>query len=291
MAKAVKLVFGTFLVAGACGAQAAVVDLTVAGNSGTINGATYTQAQVSPGGTGVLGSFVRMQSQGNSTDEQAFNTTVMGSFDNIGGSPNNHEITVGGTGFIDLNGAAEGGEVMRFILDVNEPRGTGQNDTAPLITLSEVQIFLSRTPNQGAPASPADQALLSLADVYLVYQMDAGAGDNSVTLNAALSAGSGETDMYLDIPLIMFNSAFTAGGFNSILDKNNAYIYLYSRFAGAEGTFEEWAAADGLPLVEQPCNPEIEDCDGQEVPEPGALSLFAIGLGGAAVMARRRRKL
>lgn len=295
-------------------AQAAIFNLTGTGvASATVNGATVAREFVQPAGTGVLGSFVRLQSPGSTTAEEAYNTRDNGIFDNIGGDPNNHEITVGGVGFIDTNGATAGGEVMRFILDINE--GGGPNS---LVSLNEVQVFLTRTPNQPGPADPsptrpANGTLLNLLDLFLVYQMD-GNGNNRVDLDGDFSTpGSGVSDMFLDIPLSMFNTAFAAGGFITDADKNGAFIYLYSRFgtegggmvkgkfvaatgyaadaAGADAGFEEWAATDGAPICTVNCEPPCEvDCGPQELPEPGNIALFGIGILGAAVASRRRRR-
>ena len=73
---------------------------------------------------------------------QGYNTTVSGTYQNDGTNTFNHEITVGQVGLIDTTPGQAGGEVMRFLLDINQ---TGAN---PKISLDELQIFISTNPNQ-----------------------------------------------------------------------------------------------------------------------------------------------
>lgn len=265
-------------------AQATLLSLTTANSTGDINGATYTQVPSQSTGTGVIDPFVRIRD--NQPIVQGYNTTVSGTYQNDGTDVYNHQITVGQVGLIDLNGATPGGEVMRFLLDINQ---TGAN---PLLTLDEVQIFLSTTANQSIEPILADGALLPLANATTVYQMDAG-GDSSVELNYILNSGSGSGDMTLDIPLYMLTSAFAAGGYNTVEAQNGAFIYLYSRFGSVNGNndgFEEWAHFSGNPIGEEPCNPAIQDCGPRELPEPDSLALMSLGMLGAAYAANRSRR-
>lgn len=263
------------------GAQAAPLDLTTAGAFGTINGATYTQVPPQSTGSGVIDPFVRIRD--NQATVQAYNTRVSNTYQNDGTDTYNHEVTVGSIGFIDINGADAGGEVMRFLLDINQTKAN------PFLLLSEVQIFLSTSPNQSIEPVLGQGDLLPLALSALVYQMD-GAGDDGAQLNYALNSGSGSGDMTLDIPLSMFAGAFASLGLNDAVSQNGAYLYLYSRFEGNNDGFEEWAHYSGNPIGEEPCNPAVEDCGPREIPEPNSLILFSFGLIGAALAIKRGRQ-
>lgn len=265
-------------------ANAGLVDLSIVGASTTFNGATYTSATPPPTGSGVIGSFVRIDN--NNDIVQGYNTTVNDVYDTGSDDIFNRAITVGEIGFIDI----EGVKVMRFMLDINQ----NQSPNGRQLNLDEVQLYLSRTPNQAVEDSLIQAETIDFINSTLVYQMDSGLDNNGVTLNSGNSHGSGSADMFLDIPLSAFEAAFGLGGFATADAQNGAYIYLYSRFGSAPNEnnagYEEWAAIKGAPLVELPCDPRIDDCDGQDIPEPASLALLGIGLAGAAVISRRRRK-
>jgi hypothetical protein len=278
---------GTVSLLYCCGAHATILDLTTLNASGDINFAKYTQTTGGPAGSGVLDTFSRIQAKKDDGGvEEGYNTNLNGQLDNKDGGFT-HVIKVEQIGFV----AGVGGQVMRFILDIAEPIPENKNADKRFLNLDEVQIFISTNGMQASLPSPGT-GLLALASSWLVYRMDGGiGGDNTVVLNAANASGNGQYDMTLDIPISMFDSAFLAGGFSTAAAKNGAFLYLYSRFGSdpyaAEGSFEEWAGFKGAKLVEPPCT---SNCGGQEVPEPGGISLLAVGLVAVAVSVRRRRK-
>ncbi len=267
------------------GAQAGEINLTGGiGVSGVINGATYTTVDAQPTGTGYIDSFVRVR-DANSSTVQGYNTTVAKTYQNDGAENFNHQITVGEIGFLDLNGPdTDGGVVMRFLLDINQ---TGAN---PLLLLSEVQIFLSLTPNQSNEDALANGELAHLTDSALVYQMDAFDLSNGALLNYDLNGGSGSGDMILDIPIEMFGSAFLALGLNTEDLQNGAFLYLYSRFERNNDGYEEWTHFQGEGIGEPPCDPNVEDCGPNFIPEPNSMLLFGLGLLGSAIAVRRGRR-
>jgi hypothetical protein len=259
------------------------LDLTTTGATGVINTGTYTQVPPQPTGSGVLGSFVRISD--NASLIQAYNTTVNNVYQNDSSNTFNHAVTVGQIGFTTVGTDT----FMRFLLDINQ---TGTN---PLISLDEVQIYISTVPDQSIEPVLGQADTLALGTK--VYQMDTPTSNNGVLLNFALNSGSGSGDMFLDIPLALFTAAFTAGGadFDTTAEQNGAYIYLYSRFGeragyGNNDGYEEWSFIRGAPIggpcVPTPGNP----CGGppQETPEPGTLAILATGLIGLAYFRRRR---
>jgi hypothetical protein len=110
-----------------------------------------------------------------------------------------------------------------------------------MLSLDDLKIYVSDS-NTLTGFDPTTGQLGSAAPIF---DLSAGGTTNSVTLNAALSHGSGSSDMVLFLPDSLFTSA--AG-----VTSANPYVYLYSKFGvnfGANAGFEEWAPGHGkIPL-------------------------------------------
>lgn len=272
--------------AASCGGTPPTYDLTVAGNSCVINGATFTQVAPQSTGTGVIDSINRIQHTGT---EQGYNTTA-NVFNNLGGNTYNHAVTVGQVGFIDLG---SNNVVMRFLLDINQQNSITQGHNNALLNLDEVQLFVSTVSNPNV--TTFSSGVLDVPSSKLAYRMDAGT-DNTVVLNYALNPGSGAGDMTLDVAQSAITNALDAlyGGSSTTAQRNSAYVYIYSAFGSDPNTandgFEEWAHFSGNPYGEQPCVPTPQNnfCKPQEIPEPGALALVGLALGIAGGVSRRR---
>lgn len=284
-----KLVIAAALMGAAFAAQASTLDLT-AGGSGSIGVATFSTNTQQPTGTGVIDPFVQLGGP-NPAVKQGYNTIFNNVYDNTAPDNWNHAIRVGNIGFINLGTEEAPVMVMRFLLDINQ---TGDN---PLLTLDEVQLFVSTSPNQSIEPTLNTFDQLGLANSALVYQMDADPNDNAVLMNYNLNSGSGSGDIYMDIPLSAFELVFAQIGATTATEKNNAYIYLYSRMGEGEPNndgFEEWAAFTGSRLTDDECPPGSTDPDcvtpPQEIPEPASIAILGAGLLGMAI-ARRRRGL
>jgi len=213
------LVGATALTAGAAGARADIVDLTQ-NQTGTLNGALFQRTDFRPTGTGVINSFVRLQT--NNTVEQGYNTSGRPLPFDENNSPNfTRNLTFGEVPTVNVNGT----DYKAFLLDIN------QTGSSPLLSLDQVKIFASGT---GSQTTTNVNSLGTLR-----YDLDAG-GDNFVKLDYSLNTGSGSGDMFMLVPV----SAFGNTGANE-------FVYLFSRFGDNNANnagFEEWAIVSPVPL-------------------------------------------
>jgi uncharacterized repeat protein (TIGR01451 family) len=206
--------------------MAGTVDLTVAGSTGTIGGAVFTNQQ-SQAGTGIFDTFVQLQHNG---VEQGYNTDARAQFDEKSSLQFNHSILLADVPIVigdGSNGTQEGVVYREFLFDANEANGAGR-----LLSLDKLQIWQEEAGNltNFTPGSGFAGAHTN----YLAYDLDAG-GDHWVAINAGLSSGSGRGDMRVLIPDSYF-----------INDTAHRYVTLYSEFGlqggsyAASSGFEEW---------------------------------------------------
>jgi len=185
------------------------LDLTTSGASGTINGAYFAQGNYAAAGTGLIESFVRIQT--NQAVEQGYNTDARPLEFHENNSPQfTRSLLLADVPIVTLNGI----DYREFLLDINEANGRKS-----LLSLDTIEVYLAGEGDIGSYSE------LGAA----VFNLDAGA-DNGILLNAALNSGSGSGDMRAYIPDALF-----AGG---------DYVYLYSMFGEKyenDGGYEEWA--------------------------------------------------
>jgi len=223
-------------------------------DSGTINGAIFTTNVQRPTGSGVIDSFVRIQT--NNTVEKGYNTDGRPlQFDENNSATFTHSLALADLQATTISGVT----YYQFLLDIN------QNNSSPdnLLNLNQLQIYLGDAPDLLGFTSGTGFGTHS----SLVYNIDTGS-DNGILLDYNLNSGSGSGDMYAFIPTALFTGT-------------NKYVYLYSSF-GVPNTnndgYEEWAARIG------PNTPPA-------VPLPASLwgGLALLGFMGAAKIRSRRQ--
>jgi hypothetical protein len=252
------------------------LDLTptpVAPDSGeTINGAIYNQGAVLAG-TGVFPSFVQITNSGGpGGSKEGYNTTVNNVLNN--GSADEHNFAIKVSDLPIFTDPNTGKQYYSFFLDINE----ANNDTDKFLSLDELKIITSNTPNQSVQGVPSGT---------VQYDMQSGVdgSGNIVFLNFDNFEGSGKADLEVLIP---------------VFSTTDTYVYLYSKFGsvGVLGTsnqydvpagdygisdgFEEWA------LGRSDAGPP------QTVPGPAGLLLGFAGagsFGGFAGLSWLRRRL
>ncbi len=192
------------------------LDLSTRGSIGEINDAIFRQVDPQPTGTGVIDSFVRIQSIKGAV-QQGYNTDFRKvQFDENTSPQFTRSLTLSSIPVVTVGGV----QYREFLLDIN------QKASQPLLSLDELRLYVGGAGNLHG-YSPFDRTLSGL---NAVYDLDDG-GDNWILLNARLNQGSGKGDMLAYIP----DSLFTGGG---------DYVYLYSKFGvnrTSNSGFEEWA--------------------------------------------------
>lgn len=195
------------------------LDLTAHGAIGPINDAIFRQFDAQPTGTGVIDSFLRVQSikqevqQGYNTDHRSLQ------FDENKSPQFTRSVLLTALPVVDMGGI----KYRELLLDIN------QKASQPLLSVDELRIYMGNAPD----LSGYDTCSKQLAGHAPVYDLDAG-GDNWIKLDARLNQGSGKGDMLAYIP----DACFTGG----------SYVYLYSKFGvnySPNAGFEEWAAGKG----------------------------------------------
>jgi hypothetical protein len=193
------------------------LDLTTPSAVGQAGVAMFSQTEIQPTGCGVIHDFVRIQANGTGI-EQGYNSDARPvQFDEKQSPPFDHSLLLSDVPLVNI-----GGTLYREVL-----LGINQSSATPLLSLDQLQIFVSASPNLSGYSSGT---LAGLSPIY-----DLAATGQFVKLDARLSHGNGSGDMFLYVP----DSSFGPPG-------SNPYVYLYSRFGdtyAANGGFEQWAVA------------------------------------------------
>lgn len=203
---------GLMLCGLAAAADAATIDLTTAGATGTDGTAIFQQTAPQPTGTGVIDSFVRIEATGNADTEQGYNTDFRPVQFDEKTDIHTRSLLLSDVPIVNVGGV----DYRQFLLDINEPQGQNQST----LSMDDLELFLGN-------AGDLHNFPTFDGNATKIYSL----GDNVVLLDAAINPGSGIGDMFALIP----DSLFTGP---------NQFVYLYSHFgttAAAGGGFEEWS--------------------------------------------------
>jgi hypothetical protein len=240
-------------------AQAVQLNLTTQGSSGYVNNAFFQQiSNNEAAGTGVIKSFVRLDS--NNSTEQGYNTDYRSvQFDEKSDSNFTRSLLLKDVPIVKISGI----DYRQFILDINEPNSGNKSK----LTLDKLQIFLGNANNLTGYSANSNTTNFN-GKATKIFDLDTNSEDSSVLLKD-LNQGSGRYDLLTYIP----NAVFTG---------SNPYVYLYSKFTGNDGGFEEWAVRTPHYVAAPP--------GATRVPEPSttaALGLLAVG----AVKVLKKKRL
>jgi hypothetical protein len=240
------------------GATASAVTLNLGTTTdGFINDAYFSRTNLQPAGSGVINSFVRL----NSNDEvvDGYNASARPVMPDVNTSPTfTRDIQLSEVPLLALNGML----YYEFGLDIN------QSASSPWLSLDELQIYTRSSPLTQA-GTLAD---LTGSGAVLRYDLD-GAGESRILLDYSISGGgSGIADMFAYIP--QSNFAGVSG---------SEFVYLYSMFGATPGYennagFQEWFVRDGVGGPSR-------------VPDGGTtLLLLGAALGGLGLVRRKSSK-
>ncbi len=236
----------------------ATLDLTTSGSSGFLDDAYFTTTTTQPTGTGVINSFVRLQT--NNDVEQGYNTSGRPLLFDENNSPQfTRDLLLSDVPLVALpNQNNQTVQYRQFLLDINQSNcPTNKPDCGNnYLSLDNLNIYLGSTGGL-LKANPEDLGIP-------VFKLTSA----NIKLNYSLGHGSGSGDMFAYIP-----DAFFVG--------TNQHVYLYSKFgvqyANTAG-FEEWSVlgkkGGGTPPIEV-------------TPEPASMVLFGVGLLGAALAKKK----
>src|SRR2546422_1004965 len=175
-------------------------DLFTQFSSCTINNAIYNQVDPQPTGSGVIDSFVRIDTPGGSVtpSEQGYNTSVR-PLPQSGGNQVNQYTNTSPTFTHDLSLSSVPTNTIgttlyrQFLLDINEANST---PTDAKLTLDRVLIFVTPTAltdpvlTLSALSGTLSQTVGGITTTFSpVYNLDNG-GDNWVNLDFSLNHGS-----------------------------------------------------------------------------------------------------
>jgi len=261
----------------ALNAGANSLDLTLANSSGTIAGtggtAFFQQIDPQSTGTGVIDSFLRVQSN---TAEDGFNTSSRPLGMDQGTDPNfTRTLLLSAVPIVVNPAGAPAGSYYQFLLDINESSG-GVN---PLIVLDSLRLYVNASdPFNSGNSGATDVAGLEAVTGPVDWAFDI---DDRIQLDYSLNSGSGSGDMFAYIPV----GALGAAGANTV-------ITLYSHF----GTLDQ-DGVGGLPAL----GAGYDTSDGFEewsvlrgatppVPEPHEYAMLGLGFAGLVGGWSRLRK-
>ncbi len=210
-----------------------VIDLTVANSSGSFTVNDYfTNDQVNASGTGLINSFVRIS--GNTDIVEGYNTDHRPlQFDENSSPTFTKSLQLSSVSTVLIAGVV----YRQFLLDIN------QNKPQPLLSLSELQIFVGNTGSPNGATVDVNGTLNFGLQAALVYDMDSSGNGNSILLDYNLNTGSGGSDMFAYIESSLFGT------------DPDSYVTLYSKFGDPNVNndgFEEWAVADPPTFTPDP---------------------------------------
>ncbi|WP_265527965.1 DUF7507 domain-containing protein, partial [Sphingomicrobium marinum] len=229
------------------------LDITAGGESGTINGAVFTDAVNVGSGTGNYNTFLAIQDNNDPGDwERGFNTIDSPPLDGSNPEIDHAKTEAVLLGAIPIT-VIDGVEYYEFRVDLNEA------NSAPNTQIS-LDIFKLYVSSDGTIQTRTDLENPVITD--LVFDMDGGPdGDVSVLLSEANSSGSGTDDYAVLVPAALF-AGYDAATTWLYLDVGMGYA---GAGWGVNGGFEEWNIQNAVILQGM----KFEDLNGNGVQDIG----------------------